>query len=46
MIFLGGVTLRGFLFAMLVGIVIGTYSSIFIASSIVYDATRKTGIKT
>jgi SecD/SecF fusion protein len=45
MIFLGGVTLRGFLFAMLVGIIIGTYSSIFIASSIVYDATRKHGIK-
>jgi SecD/SecF fusion protein len=46
MIFLGGVTLRGFLFAMLIGILVGTYSSIFIASSIVYDATRKTGIKT
>jgi SecD/SecF fusion protein len=45
MIFLGGVTLRGFLFAMLIGILVGTYSSIFIASSIVYDATRKTGIK-
>jgi SecD/SecF fusion protein len=45
MIFLGGVTLRGFLFAMLIGIIVGTYSSIFIASSIVYDATRKTGIK-
>ena len=46
MIFLGGVTLRGFLFAMLIGILVGTYSSIFIASSIVYDATKKTGIKT
>jgi SecD/SecF fusion protein len=45
MIFLGGVTLRGFLFAMLIGILVGTYSSIFIASSIVYDATKKTGIK-
>jgi len=45
MIFLGGVTLRGFLFAMLIGILTGTYSSIFIASSIVYDATKKRGIK-
>jgi SecD/SecF fusion protein len=45
MIFLGGVTLRGFLFAMLIGILVGTYSSIFVASSIVYDATKKSGIK-
>lgn len=45
MFFLGGATIRGFLFAMIVGIVVGTYSSIFVASSIVYDTTRKTGIK-
>ena len=46
MFFFGGETIRGFLFAMIVGIVVGTYSSIFVASSIVYDTTRKTGIKT
>lgn len=45
MFFLGGATIRGFLFAMIIGIVVGTYSSIFVASSIVYDTTRKRGIK-
>ena len=45
MFFLGGATIRGFLFAMIIGIVVGTYSSIFVASSIVYDTTRKKGIK-
>jgi SecD/SecF fusion protein len=46
MFFFGGATIRGFLFAMIVGIIVGTYSSIFVASSIVYDTTRKSGIKT
>lgn len=45
MFFFGGATIRGFLFAMIVGIIVGTYSSIFIASSIVYDTTRKKGFK-
>ena len=45
MFFFGGATIRGFLFAMLIGIIIGTYSSIFVATSLVYDTTRKTGIK-
>jgi len=35
--FFGGETIRGFIFAMLIGVGVGTYSSIFIASSIVYD---------
>ncbi|HMU12722.1 MAG: protein translocase subunit SecDF [Bacteroidetes bacterium] len=34
---LGGVTIQGFVFAMLVGIAVGTYSSIFIASAVVVD---------
>jgi len=46
MFFFGGATIRGFLFAMIIGIIVGTYSSIFIASSIMYDTTRKKGIKT
>jgi len=46
MFFFGGETIRGFLFAMIIGIIIGTYSSIFIASSLVYDTSRKKGIKT
>lgn len=45
MFFFGGETIRGFLFAMIIGIVVGTYSSIFIASSLVYDTARKKGIK-
>jgi SecD/SecF fusion protein len=35
--FLGGITIKGFVFAMLVGIAVGTYSSIFIASAVVVD---------
>jgi SecD/SecF fusion protein len=37
----GGEVLRGFIFAILLGIVVGTYSSLFIASPILYDATPK-----
>ena len=45
MFFFGGATIRGFLFALIVGIVVGTYSSIFVATSIVYDASKKQGLK-
>jgi SecD/SecF fusion protein len=45
MIFFGGVSMRGFLFAMFIGIIIGTYSSVFIAAPVTYDATKKKGIK-
>jgi SecD/SecF fusion protein len=34
---LGGVTIQGFVFAMFMGIAVGTYSSIFIASAVVVD---------
>lgn len=37
----GGENLRGFIFAMLLGIAFGTYSSIFIASAIAYDLLKK-----
>ena len=38
MIFLfGGEVIRGFVFALLVGVVVGTYSSVFTASPIAYD---------
>ncbi len=33
----GGATIRGFTFALMIGIVVGTYSSIFIATPIAYD---------
>ena len=43
---LGGETLRGFIFALLLGVIIGTYSSVFIATPIAYDILRRTDKKT
>lgn len=40
LLFFGGEVLRGFSFALVVGIVIGTYSSIFIAAPIVIDLDK------
>lgn len=37
----GGEVLRGFSFALLVGILVGTYSSVFVASPIVVDLDKK-----
>jgi SecD/SecF fusion protein len=37
----GGETIRGFMFALLVGIGVGTYSSLFIATPILVDFTKK-----
>jgi SecD/SecF fusion protein len=37
----GGEVLRGFSFALFIGIVVGTYSSIYIASPIVVDLMKK-----
>ncbi|MCJ7467130.1 MAG: protein translocase subunit SecDF [Maribacter sp.] len=37
----GGESLRGFMFAMIVGIVVGTYSSLFIATPVMYDFLKK-----
>ncbi len=37
MFLFGGPSIRGFIFAMLVGIIFGFYSSIFLASALVYD---------
>jgi SecD/SecF fusion protein len=37
----GGETIRGFVFAILVGIFVGTYSSLFIAAPITYDTLKK-----
>ena len=41
----GGETIRGFVFALILGIVIGTYSSVFVATPIAYDLQRKKAIK-
>lgn len=37
----GGDSIKGFMFAMIVGVMVGTYSSLFIASPIMYDTTKK-----
>ncbi len=37
----GGATIRGFTFALLVGIVVGTYSSVFIATPIAFDTQKR-----
>ena len=36
----GGDVIRGFTFALLIGVVVGTYSSLFIATPVVYDTIR------
>ena len=41
----GGETIRGFVFALILGVVIGTYSSVFIATPIAYDLQRKKAAK-
>tara|TARA_B100001250_G_scaffold162262_1_gene139411 strand:- start:3053 stop:6037 length:2985 start_codon:yes stop_codon:yes gene_type:complete len=37
----GGEVIRGFMFALMVGVLVGTYSSLFIASPIMLDTMRK-----
>ncbi|NHF57975.1 protein translocase subunit SecDF [Flavobacteriaceae bacterium TP-CH-4] len=37
----GGESLRGFMFAMIIGIIVGTYSSLFIATPVMYDTLKK-----
>jgi len=37
----GGATIRGFTFALLIGVVVGTYSSIFVATPIAYDFQKR-----
>ena len=37
----GGDSIRGFMFALIVGVIVGTYSSLFIATPIMYDSVQK-----
>ena len=45
LLFFGGEVLRGFAFTLFFGIIIGTYSSIFVASSFVLEYAKKRGEK-
>ncbi len=41
----GGESLRGFMFAMIIGIIVGTYSSLFIATPVMFDSANKKAIR-
>jgi SecD/SecF fusion protein len=43
--FFGGEVIRGFIFGLIIGILVGTYSSLFVASSIAYDLEKKSMVK-
>jgi SecD/SecF fusion protein len=36
----GGESIKGFTFALLIGVLVGTYSSLFIATPIVFDTVK------
>ena len=40
----GGDSIRGFMFALIVGVVVGTYSSVFIATPVMFDSIKNKGI--
>ncbi|MFN7675994.1 protein translocase subunit SecDF [Flavobacterium sp.] len=44
MFIFGGESIRGFIFAMLIGIIVGTYSSLFIATPVLVDTMNKVAI--
>ena len=37
----GGESIRGFVFALIVSVIIGTYSSVFIATPVMFDSQKK-----
>jgi SecD/SecF fusion protein len=41
LLFYGGEVLRGFAFALTVGILVGTYSSIFVSTAVVLDTSSQ-----
>lgn len=45
MFIFGGDSIRGFVFAMLIGIIVGTYSSLFIATPVLVDTMKKEDIE-
>ncbi len=45
MFIFGGDSIRGFIFAMLIGIIVGTYSSLFIATPVLVDTMSKGAIE-
>jgi SecD/SecF fusion protein len=45
MFLFGGAVIRGFMFALLIGIGTGVYSSVFVATALMYDTTPKRNIE-
>ena len=41
----GGTSIKGFVFALLIGIIVGTYSSLFVATPLSYDFRKRFGKK-
>ena len=41
----GGEVIRGFMFALMVGVLVGTYSSLFVASPIMLDTLKREKVK-
>ena len=39
--FFGGDSIKGFMFALIIGVAVGTYSSLFVATPIMYDTSKK-----
>ncbi len=37
----GGESIRGFMFALIIGVIVGTYSSVFIATPVMFDTQKK-----
>ena len=37
----GGDSIKGFMFALIIGVIVGTYSSLFVATPIMFDTTKK-----
>ncbi len=37
----GGESIRGFMFALIIGVIVGTYSSVFIATPIMFDSLKR-----
>ena len=37
----GGESIQGFMFALIIGVMVGTYSSVFIATPVMFDTLRK-----
>ena len=41
--FFGGDSIKGFMFALIVGVLVGTYSSLFVATPVMFDTTKEKG---